>query len=274
MNQVLQQAFFRIMKALMHILYRKGVAYKDFIHLAKQAYLEVVEDELLAAGERPTTTRMAAITGLTRKDVAWLKQNLRQDTGITFNRSQRVVQGWVNDPEFLDAAGEPGLLAFRGEKSSFEALVRRYSGDMSCFAMLDEMKRINMVKADAEDRISLQNKVYIPHGDEPEKIRLLGTDVALLIDTIEHNLTRRPGDELYYQRKVSYNRIPESVTPEFRAFVRQDAQNLLVRFNTWLAGHDRDSNPRSQGRGRNMQAGVGIFYFERPAAKQEVEHEN
>ncbi|HPE59218.1 MAG TPA: DUF6502 family protein [Thiolinea sp.] len=274
MNEVLQQAFFRIMKALMHVLYRKGVAYKDFILLVKQAYLEVVEDELLAAGERPTTTRMAAITGLTRKDVARLKQSRQQDTGMTFNRSQRVLQGWVNDPEFLDAAGEPGVLAFRGETCSFEALVRRYSGDMSCFAMLDEMKRIDMVHMDDKQQVRLQNKVYIPHGDEQEKIRLLGTDVALLIDTIEHNLTNKPGTELYYQRKVSYNRIPESVTPEFRAFVRQDAQDLLVRFNTWLAARDRDSNPRSQGRGRNMQAGVGIFYFERPAAKQEVEHEN
>ena len=243
------------------------MAYRDFSQLVKQAYVEVVEDELLDAGERPTTTRIAAITGLTRKDVAQLKQDDLADMVLTFNRSQRVLQGWVNDMDFLDPQGEPAILPFRGGEVSFEQLVRRYSGDMSCFAMLDEMKRIGMVAQDDDEYITLLNKVYIPHGDDQEKIRLLGTDVALLIQSIDHNLSCSAADDLFYQRRVSYDRLPEGVLPEFRAFVHQDAQELLVRFNTWLAARDRDSNPQADGKGRDMQAGVGIFYFERPAPK-------
>ncbi len=77
-----------------------------------------------------------------------------------------------------------------------------------------------------------------------------------------------------YQRKVSYDNLPAEVLPEFRAFVHQDAQQLLLRFNAWLYRHDRDSNPQVKGTGR-MQAGVGIYYFEQPVeAEKESKHED
>lgn len=258
----------------MHILYRKGVAFRDFSQLAKQAYVDVVTSELLNTGERPTTTRIAAVTGLTRKDVTQLKQSPAGNGSLgSSSRTQRVIQGWVNDGDYHDEQGEPKVLPFRGEHSSFEALVQRYSGDMSCFAMLDEMKRINMVAAEEEGSVKLLNKVYIPHSDEQQKLKLLGVDVSLLVDTIEHNLTTKHANDLHYQRKVSYNNVPESVLTEFRHFVNQDAQGLLVRFNHWLSAHDRDSNPSVAETGRSMQVGVGMYYFERPQAKQDVDNE-
>lgn len=274
MDKVLQWALYQILRSLMHILYRKGVAFKDFSQLSKQAYVDVVESELLSAGKRPTTTQIAAVTGLTRKDVTQLKQlSENNEMSTSFNRSRRVIQGWVNDEEYLDEQGEPRVLPFRGKHGSFEELVRRYSGDMSCFAMLDEMKRIDMVSVEKEDAVRLLNKVYIPHSDEQQKIQLLGVDVSLLINTIEHNLTARDTSDLHYQRKVSYNKIPESVLPEFRRFVNQDAQKLLVRFNSWLSARDRDSNPSATGTGRNLQAGVGMYYFESFTVTQDVDDE-
>ena len=39
---------------------------------------------------------------------------------------------------------------------------------------------------------------------------------------------------------------------------------LLLKFNDWLAEHDRDTNPEVKGSG-TVQAGVGIYYFEESA---------
>lgn len=64
--------------------------------------------------------------------------------------------------------------------------------------------------------------------------------------------------------------MPEAVLPEFRDFVNQDAQQLLVRFNDWLYQHDRDSNPDVTGTGY-MQAGVGIYYFEKKSEEHKQE---
>lgn len=255
----------------MRILYRKGVALGDFTQLVKQAYVDVVEQELARSGERVTTSRIAAITGLTRKDVAQLREREAQETSQRYNRGVRVLTGWLHDTEFVDVtSGQPAILPFRGEQGSFERLVQRYSGDMSAFAMLDEMKRIQVARETPDGSVELLSQVYIPQGDEGEKAALLGMDVPLLITTIDHNLTTRDPLELRYQRKVSYDNLPQEALPEFRAFVRQDAQQLLLRFNDWLYRHDRDHTPGVQGTGQ-IQAGVGIFYFEQPAEPKEPE---
>ncbi|MDQ5770518.1 DUF6502 family protein [Thiothrix subterranea] len=275
MDKTLRTAFYRIVKALMRILYRKGVALGDFTLLVKQAYVEVVEQELQRAGERVTTSRIAAITGLTRKDVAVLRECEGGEISQRYNRGVRVLTGWLHDPEFVDAhTGQPAVLPFRGEQGSFERLVQRYSGDMSSFAMLEEMKRIQVVAENADGTLMLLSPVYVPQCDEGEKVALLGLDVPLLINTIDHNLTTDNPENVRYQRKVSYDNLPQEVLPEFRAFVQRDAQQLLLRFNAWLYQHDRDSNPEIGGTGR-MQAGVGIYYFEQPVnTNKDVKHED
>lgn len=104
MDKTLRLAFYRIVKTLMRILYRKGVALGDFTQLVKQAYVEVVEQELAKTAERVTTSRIAVITGLTRKDVALLRQADTSEPKPRFNRSLRVVNGWLHDVDFWDAA--------------------------------------------------------------------------------------------------------------------------------------------------------------------------
>lgn len=275
MNEILQLAVYRILKTIMRILYSKGIAFADFNTLAKQAYINIVEQELAETGDRVTTTKIAAITGLTRKDVSALRRKETINTDSGFNRSLRVINGWMNDPEFFDDKTQlPSKLPFRGKQGSFELLVQRYSGDMSCFALLDEMKRTGVIRELFDGQIELLNNVVILYGDEKAKVELLGTDVSLLISTIEHNLKTDDPEDLYYQRKVSYNNLPEEVLPSFRVFVERDAQQLLLRFNDWLYRYDRDSknNSKEEGTGK-MQAGVGIYYFEKPVRSKRSQGE-
>lgn len=271
MKNTLNQAIRRIMKPLVRILHRKGVALGEFNQLLKQLYVEVSEDVLVAAGERPTTSKIAIATGLTRKEVAYLRQQACEDghppTG-SYNRGVRVMTGWLRDAEFLDAAGKPVRLPLLGHTGSFAALVSRYSGDMPYRAMLQEMVRVGAVDVDeASAQVQLLGDGYIPHGDEVEKLSILGTDVSTLIATIDHNLITQDRRELWFQRKVSYDNLPEEALPAFKAMVNEDGLGLLIKFNEWLATQDRDSNPSLEGTGR-MRAGVGIYYFEEPVVGQ------
>ncbi|WP_020396923.1 DUF6502 family protein [Thiolinea disciformis] len=272
MDNPLRAACYQILKAMMRLLYRKGVAFGEFTQWAKHAYVEVVAQELRRNGDRPTTTRIAAVTGLTRKDVMHLKQDEMAESVPRFNRTLRVLNGWLHDKQFLNQQGQPAILPFRGD-ASFEQLVQRYSGDMSSFAMLDEMKRVQLIQVLENGSVELLNAAYIPTQNDQAQWQLLGTDVALLINTIDHNF-QTTGEERFYQRKVSYNNLPTEAVLAFRALVREDAHQLLLRFNTWLYEHDRDSHPEVEGTGR-MQAGVGIYYFEQPveADHKESVHE-
>jgi len=264
MKATIHTALCRILKPLVRILHRKGVSVGEFSQVAKQIYVEVSEEVLEAAGERATTSRIAIVTGLTRKDVAQLRLSKTEEYTPTgrYNRSVRVLTGWMNDREFLDAQGQPARLPLRGEQGSFERLVSRYSGDMPYRAMLHEMERVDAVLEDEGGNVQLLSASYIPHENEAEKLAILGTDASLLISTIGHNLSAaRP--ELRFQRKVSYDNLPLEALPDFKAMVNQDGLELLIKFNAWLSQHDRDSSPHAGGTGR-MRAGVGIYYFEEP----------
>lgn len=273
MENMLKQAICHILKPLVRILHRKGVAVGELNQILKQVYVEVSEEVLAARGERPTTSRIAIATGLTRKEVAQLRQVAEAGMAsptASYNRGTRVMTGWLHDAEFLDADGQPARLPLHGDSGSFSALVGRYSGDMPYRAMFQEMERVGAVQRDAAGLVQLMGAGYIPHTDEKEKLAILGTDVPALINTIGHNLAVTERSQLHFQRKVSYDNLPEEALPAFKALVAKDGMDLLIKFNGWLATQDRDSNPQAGGTGR-MRAGVGIYYFEEPVAEQPAE---
>ena len=262
MNRVLYQAIYSIMRPLVRILYRKGVPFGELALVIKHVFVEVVANELVAVGQKPTTSRIAVSTGLTRKDVAGLKKCEEVETGSTrqYSRVVRMIGGWISDEEFLDDQGRPATLPRQGEKGSFDALVERYSGDMLPRAALDELLRVGAAEVTGEGGIRPLADAYLTGGNEEEGIAVLGTDVALLISTIDHNISNQSGD-LRYQRKLSYDNLPEEIIPDFRKLANRENQKLLLKLNNWLSKYDRDANPDSKGSGK-MQAGVGIYYFE------------
>lgn len=266
MNSILHSVIFHILRPLVHILHRKGISFGEFSQIARKVYVETAESSLVAAGEKATTSRIAITTGLTRKDVAQLRQ-LSGDSELlttSYNRSIRVISGWIGDAAFRTATGDPATLPLQGEASSFESLVNRYSGDMPYRAMLKELQQNQLVEMTADDEVLLLSAAYIPQGDEDEKLSIMGRDVGLLITTIDHNLQLVPGQTPHFQRQVSYNNLPRDAADQFKKIVDQDSMALLLKFNDWLAEHDRDTNPAIKGSG-TVQAGVGIYYFEESA---------
>jgi hypothetical protein len=257
-----REATLRILRALARVLLRHGVSFQAFSDLAKQAYVDVARDEFALPRRKPSVSRISVLTGLTRKDVQRLLAVSSSTDGKAserHNRAARVIAGWVRDHDFNDADGEPRALPFDGP-DGFGDLVRRYSGDVTPRAVLDELERVGTVERGEDGRIRLLARVYIPRRSDLAKLRILGTDVALLIGTIEHNLLEP--EQPMFQRKVMYDNLPAEALVELRPLVARHGQELIERLDAWLARHDRDTNPGAEGSGR-MSAGVGIFYFER-----------
>jgi hypothetical protein len=184
-----------------------------------------------------------------------------------YNRAARVIAGWRREREFLDAEKRPAALPLSGETGSFTSLVKRFSGDMPVRAVLDELRRVGAITQLDDGRVELVTRAYIPKASKSDKLHILGTDVAHLIGTIDHNL-RSDSTEPFFQRKVAYDNLPDEVLPEFRKLSAEKAQLLLEELDRWLAQHDRDTAPGVEGTGRN-RAGVGTYYFEESHSVEE-----
>ena len=243
-------------------MFRNGIAFGELSSLAKKAYIDVAEKELLASGQKATISMIAISTGLTRKEVSVLR---KENTHVTEksnqqNRAVRVISGWISDPEFCNTDGKPKLLKVQGSKGTFEQLVNKHSGDMPFRAMMKELLRTGAIEEKEEGKVALIRAAYIPSNDENGMYDLLGKDVSSLISTIKHNIIDQ-NEEPYFQRKVCYDSVPAEHLEEFKVLANKESQQLLLKLNDWLAKHDMDNQTKIMSK-KPMKVGVGIYYFE------------
>src|SRR5215470_1542332 len=130
-NEALAQAVLRILHALARLLLRHGMPLPTFVELAKRAYVNIALREFAIPGRRPSMSRAALLTGLTRKEVQRLADAPEEMAGESYaahSRAARVVAGWVRDAYFHTPNGEPRELEVDAGDASFAGLVRRYGG--------------------------------------------------------------------------------------------------------------------------------------------------
>lgn len=261
--QALTNATLQLLRPLVRILIRNNVSHRTFADLAKRVYVEVANAEFGIDGKQQTVSRIAILSGLTRKDVQrllTLPTHAQSITAEEYHRGSRVITGWIRDPDFRDGKGHPRPLRMEGKGASFSKLVKRYSGDIPVRALLDELLRVGAVKQLKDGRIRLVSRGYIPHKGSVEKMQVLGTDTADLIATIDHNMYLKPSKPRF-QRKVMYDNVPIEAAKEFRTLAAAEGQKLLEKFDRWLSHRDRDVNPASKGTGRT-RVGLGMYHFE------------
>lgn len=262
--KTLTKAIVLILKPLVRILLRHNVSFGTFRDIAKWVYVQIAANEFQIDGRKQSVSRISIITGLSRKEVKRVMEMPAPGESLyseNYNRAVRVTSAWRREKPFADPKGNPRTLPVTGSDKSFAELVRKFSGDLPFRAVLDELINAGVVEKTKDGRVRLLNRSYLPVEDPNVKLHILGTDVAYLISTIGHNLEKGvPGR--WFQRKVSYDNLPEKVLPLFHQMASKSAQNLLEELDCWLAENDRDTNPKVRGTGR-FEAGLGIYYFQK-----------
>ena len=272
-QQALATAVLKLLKPLIRVMLRNGLPFAAFAEIAKRAYVEVAAKEFGVPGKRQSNSRIAIITGLTRKEI----QRLVNETGAQddeeminrYNRAARVVYVWCHDEKYTDDDNQSIHLPFDSEDKyqvTFSQLVKEYSGDVPPRAILDELLRVGVVRLDVQEHIELLAPAYIPTTGEAEKLLLLGRDVSGLIATMDRNI-HGLGDKPHFQRKVFYDNLPNEAVEGIHMLLASDGQALLEKFDKYMSENDRDSNPTVRGEGRRA-IGVGLYFFEEPVADE------
>lgn len=256
-------ALARLLRPIVRVLLHNKVSYATFDQIARQVFVEEADAHFRIDGRKQTNSRIALVTGLSRKEVLRIKREpplADRDLGKQFHRASRLVSTWNNEAPFADTPGKPRVLPFDGGEPSFSGLVHHCGGDLTPRAVLDELIQAGVVAVDVERRVVMKTRSYVPGQDATQIMKILGTDVGDLAETIAWNLGAPPG-ESRFQMKVSYDNLPEETLEAFHRLTSDRGHELLVEFDQWLRQHDRDSNPTSKGSGR-ARAGVGIYYFQ------------
>lgn len=274
-DSILARATITVLKPLLRVLIRHKVSHAEFAELARQAYVDVAYEHFGIPGRKLTYSRVAVVTGLSRKEVQRLAA-LREANELAVksspNRALRVVNGWLGDDDFLDDNDTPRTLPLQGETGSFAALVARYSGDITAGAVLDELKAMGLVESPDKRSVRLTDTGYIPREDDLEKIRIFAMSTADLMDTAIHNL-EHPPEQARLQRQLVYPRVPDSIAEEIRIQSTRMAASLLQELNRFLAKRLRSSDSVNDS-GPGKRLGLGIYYFENDSISEDSDDED
>ena len=264
LRQTLNNAVLHLLRPLVRVLLRHGLAYDEFAELARRTYVDVAERDFALKGRKQTASRISVITGLNRKEVARLQAlNAQGDAGsaelaLTMNRAAKVVVGWTQEHRTRGSRGAaPAALS----AEQFAALVRRHSGDMPARAVLDELRHAGAVTVADDGRYVLGKDGYGPKATDARKISLLGQHAADLLGAIEHNLSH-PADQAWLQQRVFADHIPADRIEAVRSRLRDTGLHSLTEARELLVQQDAGDAPQAPGARRVM---LGVYYFEEPA---------
>ena len=257
-NQLLTQSALKILRPLIRVMLRNGVSSGSFEALVRKAYVDEAFAIARKNRQKVTVSSVSAQTGLSRKEVKRLhEQQTPHNTAVEqkYNRAIRVISGWTNDKQFLDASGSTRALPLDGNDASFATLVKQYSGDIPPRAMLDLLLAADCVDI-KDSTVRLIKHAYVPGKDSAEVIRILGADTAELINTIDHNLTVNETDRRF-QRKVSTAVLDQNAVDAFKELSKIKSQALLEELDAWLTQNEADPDDEDA-----RYVSLGIYYYE------------
>lgn len=272
LSSIIGSAVSTLLRPLVRILLRNNISYMTFTALAKGVYVQVAREEFQLTGRKQSISRVALLTGLSRKEVLRIKRfTSPDDSAFTEKQSRaaRVIGGWVRDSRFHDVDNRPALLPLDGEGATFSSLVKTFSGDIPPRSVIDELIRLGVVEHLEDGRVRLLTPAYVPRTGTAEKLNILGTDVADLINTIDHNLDSAE-NEPFFQRKVCYNSFPVGHLPQLRRLAADCSQELLEELDRWMSRYDQETGEADSAPERR-RAGIAIYYFEGPALEDKHE---
>jgi len=163
------------------VLLPRGMSPKWFSELARSAFVQAAADIARLRNGRVNHSRVAAQTGLTRADVKrLLKQNAFQSRKRGQTAVERVMDGWLADPEFALHTGQAKKLKIAGHRGSFAHLVKKYGGDVPHRAVLDELRRIAAV-TDSDGAVQLRRSLQLRQRNN---FAFLSPVIPVLVDAL------------------------------------------------------------------------------------------
>ncbi|MDX1508421.1 MAG: DUF6502 family protein [Woeseiaceae bacterium] len=254
-----------LFRPVARILLRAGINWKEIAEVCKATYVEVATQDFGIRGRPTNVSRVALMTGFSRREVRRLRDLLDDEQPAALehvNSAQRVLSGWYEDDDFVDTNGAPRPLLAAGSNPSFETLCSRYSGDVPATTMLKELLKIGAIGEAEDGRLVAKTRAYIPFPTDPTQMLRSGKVLEDIGQTVAYNLYRKEGEPSRFERRAEVTVMPESAVAEFREYIEKEGQAFLERVDHWLT--EREDESATTG----VRLGLGTYWIEEKISKR------
>jgi hypothetical protein len=256
-------AFLIALRPLARILLQFGIGFREFSEIMKTAFVDVASKDFGLRGRPTNISRVAVMTGLTRKEVRRLREKLDSgdhDVVVKSTPMADILHRWHSESDFVDQSNRPMKLPFTGEVGSFTSLVKKFGGDIPPGAMRTELKRVGAVREDDDGMLEVLNRTVSPKGAHEKLVTALVHGIYPLNATIAHNL-QAGGDDTWAQTSSYSQSIRRSDVPRLRRIssdrLSEVAESIDDLFMAYEALHEKDDSENGK-----TTVVVGVYYFE------------
>lgn len=274
-NEIQQQilgAILLVLKPITRALLRVGVGYREFAEIAKTAFVETASKEYGIRGRPTNISRVAVMTGLTRKEVRRIRTKTDASEHTVVMKTapiSQILHRWYTDKEYLDSSGVPVALNFDGDGITFTSLVKKYGGDVPPGAMRTELKRIDALIVTKGGKLKpVKRAAYnIDLHD-----RLIGGLAGIIYPAalnLAHNLESGDSDKHWINLAATSNYVRK---PDRGRIMRisSDRINELIETIDDIYGAYETLYEHSEPEEPVKTVGVGIFYFEEDKSDSDI----
>jgi hypothetical protein len=274
-NDIQQQilgALLLVLRPIARALLRTGIGYREFAEISKTAFVDVAGKDYGLRGRPTNISRVAVMTGLTRKEVRRIrdKTEVGDVTGLArITPMGQVLHRWFTESDFLSKDGKPLVLSFDGEDVSFSALVKRFGGDIPPGAMRTELKRIQAIEELEDGRVRVIKRSVVGQEYHEKLISGLAHVLYPAALTMAHNTTARSEDETWTHLSASTQSVRKNDLGRIRRVSSDRASAFIESVDDFLAAYetlyDFDSEDDT-----DTAVGIGVFYFEEDKSDSDV----
>jgi hypothetical protein len=256
-------AFGRLMKPLVRILLRNGVAYGEFAEVIKHVYVDVSASAINEGGGVPSESKVAIKTGLSRAEVARLLSRSNADGDGLEGQTNRV--GWLLTLWHQDTGpyGIPLELPFDDKpgKRSFCELVRRSGAqDVSPNELLEELLRVGAAVQLPNGLIRVLARSYLPSQTDPAALEFMSVAFTDLASTLARNLEFEDRPKFFERRVWTPYGIAEKDVAAFEQIVNEQGQHFLETLDDWLTARETEARKSHD---EVVRVGVATYMFQR-----------
>jgi hypothetical protein len=199
------------------------------------------------------------MTGLSRREVKRVKDLLGETAVQGFasveriNHATRVLSGWYQDPNFLDAHGRPRLLALDGA-GGFDALLKRYAPDIPQTAMIKELKAVGAVRETPGGKLRALTRYFMPGSLKADGIVRSGSVLHDIGTTVAYNQLRGADQPSRFERRATNVHVRRGLRRAFQQYLEQRGMQFLEDVDGWLSDHEsHDAADKTD------RLGIGVY---------------
>jgi hypothetical protein len=258
-EKAVMAAILSLLVPLVRLLLRSNVDCRQFIELAKLAYVEVATKDY-GIRERPTNmSRVAFMTGMTRKEVGRLRELIESDEptkDVKRTFCQALLNRWYEDADFLTANGERKALNLHGSKESLDELLRKEGGDMPTGAVKTEMLRMGVMKTAIDGSFKASRKDQVSES----QVKRLEKDLSL-IECAAMAVTHNAGEAstVWPTEEVESGLVAEDDISQLRRLSMGQIDSLKEKAEEAFAAYNTLSSDKAGGK---TKVRIAMFYCE------------